>query len=198
MKSRIGAACRLPPIVDEPVTRRAYTLVELLLVVSLATVVLSTLGVLLHGAWRVERTMTNHRQFVDTLDRLAQQFRTDIHQATSVRIGTAAQSGGKSAPFIVAMSNEEAEYSLGQATVSRIVRREGNIVARETFQLPDGGDIRWEISPGGGAKQRQVASLLISYPLVSTARDLSDKRNLRVDAAIGLSPTEFSLAGGAR
>ena len=67
--------------------RRGYTLVEMMLAITLTSIVLATVGVMLHGVFRVQRTMSDHTQFIDHLSRLAEQFRNDVHQVQVGRAG---------------------------------------------------------------------------------------------------------------
>jgi hypothetical protein len=71
----------------------------MLVVITLLSVAMSAMGMLLHGVWRVQHAMDEHRVTLNTLQRLATQFRTDVHAASSAAIRIGEQSAGvNSAP----------------------------------------------------------------------------------------------------
>jgi type II secretory pathway pseudopilin PulG len=180
----------------------AYTLVELLVVITLATVVFATVGVLLHSAWRVERSVQDQRESHDTLDRLASQFRADIHAASTVQTSSISDPANKKPPIpqLLATLRERStvEYRFDQGTMTRTLRAADQVTAQESFVMPAGATIGWQLSKLDAKAVKELASLLVSCPLSTTARDLADRRNLRVDAVVGLSRGEIELAGGPR
>ena len=64
-------------------TRRAYTLIEAVFVISMMALVLATVGMLFNSVLRADRGLQSHRGSMRSIQRLAMQFRDDIHAATS-------------------------------------------------------------------------------------------------------------------
>jgi hypothetical protein len=61
--------------------RPAFTLVEMLLVITGVTTLLAACGILLHGLLRMESAERAHLADVSTVSRLARQFREDVRTA---------------------------------------------------------------------------------------------------------------------
>jgi prepilin-type N-terminal cleavage/methylation domain-containing protein len=166
--------------------QHGYTLVELLMVVSLTSIALATVGVMLHGVFRTQRSMIDHTQFIEHLSRLAEQFRTDVHRAPSV------EQTGRSCN--VAMPNgTRIEYRIDTDGVSRTVRTGNQVLQRDTHFLPTEFTGTWKLdSTGTGSKP--IASLLIALVSRDKPESSSDEKQFRIDAVVGLTPQEIHVA----
>ncbi|HTQ39138.1 MAG TPA: prepilin-type N-terminal cleavage/methylation domain-containing protein [Pirellulales bacterium] len=194
--------------------RRAFTLVEMLVVTTMVSVVLSIVGVLLHGAWSVEQSDSDHRVLLDSMNRLAQQFRDDVHAAASVQIITPdAASASSKAPATCSNNMNSAnaqpisqflaelaggrriEYVVDKSAINRTVRSGDAVNQRETYALPPNATIGWQVAslPAGSEANSRLASLLVDYPLALKNPADSAHRQLRVDALIGSSPASIAL-----
>jgi prepilin-type N-terminal cleavage/methylation domain-containing protein len=68
-----------------PSSRRGFTIVELMLVVSAVSLVLGLCAGLLHVLLRLDRIGRSHLAETATVGRLARQFRNDVHAATGAK-----------------------------------------------------------------------------------------------------------------
>lgn len=201
--------------------RRGVTLIEMMVVIAMLSVAFAAMGGLLHGVWRVQHAMDDHRLRLDTLERLAAQFRSDVHRAASaaIRIGGAnsasisgesseanetgpigaqSPSGEQSATqaFTLTMPDgKQIDYQVSGGSVSRIVRDGEKVTARENYRLPAEATVKWEITSSDFNRRQSAwqASLLVSYPRSNRLTELSEKRNLRIDATAGLQTGEIRL-----
>jgi prepilin-type N-terminal cleavage/methylation domain-containing protein len=194
--------------------RRAFTLVEMLVAISMSSVVLGVVGVLLHGAWQMQQSSSDHRTLLDGMNRLAQQFRDDVHAATSVTVVTPDAASASSGASTASSADEQAanaqpisqflaelaggqriEYLVDKSAINRIVRSGDSVSQRETYVLAPGATIGWQVAslPEGSEANSRLASLLVDYPLASKTPAPSVHRQLRVDALIGLCPASLAL-----
>ena len=61
--------------------RPGFTLIELLVVITAMSSILAATGVLMHFVLQIDRETRRHAYTVTTVGRLAEQFRSDVHQA---------------------------------------------------------------------------------------------------------------------
>jgi len=118
-------------------SRRGASLVELLVVMSAATVVLTMSASLIH---RIMHAQSKARALSDverTSLRLANAFRQDVHQATSAVLG---ESNLDEQTFLrlALPESHTIEYGRQNANVVRILLEGGRTVAREEFAFPAG------------------------------------------------------------
>ncbi|HEY2827731.1 MAG TPA: prepilin-type N-terminal cleavage/methylation domain-containing protein [Pirellulales bacterium] len=135
-----------------PSNRRATSLIEMLIVITLMTVVMAIMGMLLNGAWRVQRAIEQHRLTLDTLQRLSTQFRTDVHSAASAAIRIGALSGdvapeSLSSDASIAVTEEA---SVSSETNNPAAPQLGDQSSRQTFTLlfPDHKQIDYQVAVG--------------------------------------------------
>lgn len=120
--------------------RQGASLVELLVVMSAATVILTITAALLH---RIMFAHSKARAFMDaerTSLRLANTFRSDVRQATSAR---AADGIAERAAFLkLGMPDgQRIEYRREEGTISRILLDGDRIVSRDAFFFPPEIDV---------------------------------------------------------
>jgi prepilin-type N-terminal cleavage/methylation domain-containing protein len=168
--------------------QQGYTLIELLMVVSLTSIALATVGVMLHGVFRAQRSMSDHTQFIEHFSRLAEQFRNDVHRSPSV------EPTGRSCNFATP-EGTQIEYRIDTDGVSRIVRTGNQVLQRDTHFLPTEFTGTWKLdSTGTGSKP--IASLLIALLPRDKPEPSSDEKQFRIDAVVGLTPQEIRVAEG--
>jgi hypothetical protein len=175
--------------------RHGVSLTELLLLMSMYTIILSMCAVLLHRVMRVE---TDSRSFVDaerTSARLSRQFRQDARQATAV---DADASKLKNDAFLKLQlpSKQTVEYRWVDGNVLRTVSHDGKTVARNEFAFEPSCKltIREDESP------RRVVLSIISSALDSTSDRAEQLKSykavpvgLYVEASIGRGVADMSL-----
>jgi hypothetical protein len=121
-------------------SRRGASLVELLVVMSAATVVLTMSASLIH---RIMHAQSKARAFSDverTSLRLANVFRQDVHQATSAILAET-DLGERSFLRLALPENQSIEYSRQDANVMRILLDGSRTIARDQFAFPAGAEL---------------------------------------------------------
>jgi hypothetical protein len=164
----------------------------MVVVISLMSVAMAAMGMLLHGVWSVQHAMDQQRLSLDTLQRLAAQFRGDVHSAASaaIRTGNAPESFTLTLP-----DRKQIDYQLVDGALNRTVRDGEKVLARESYTLPIDAIVKWEIRSSDVNRQQAPwqASLLVSYPLSNRLPEFSERRELRIDAVAGLQMHDIRL-----
>ena len=118
-------------------SRRGASLVELLMVMSAGTVVLTMSAGLIHRAMHAQ---SRARAFADvelTSVRLANAFRRDAHEATGAELAEA-DAGERVFLRLTLPDNQTIEYGRREANVLRVLFEGSRSVAREEFAFPAG------------------------------------------------------------
>jgi hypothetical protein len=118
-------------------SRRGASLVELLMVMSAATVVLTMSASLIH---RIMHAQSKARAFADverTSLRLANAFRRDVNEATAANL-TEADLGERIFLRLALPENQTIEYGRREANIVRVLTDGSPSVAREEFVFPAG------------------------------------------------------------
>jgi type II secretory pathway pseudopilin PulG len=110
--------------------RRATTLVELLVVVTLVTMLLAIVGSLAVHLRQWDRQVRDHSQHGNQLANLAETLRADVRRATSVALPA------KNTVAIVGPQNREIRYEVQSEACRRTVNIPGNTSPKiETFAI---------------------------------------------------------------
>lgn len=134
--------------------RRAVSLIEMLVVITLVSGAMAAMGMLLHGVWRVQHAMDEHRITLDTLQRLSTQFRTDVHLASSAAIRIGEQSAGVNSASQSDETAEPASRNPDEVADSSTSSPPNSSSPRQSFTLtlPDHKQIDYQVS-GGSVKR---------------------------------------------
>ncbi len=124
-------------------TRRAASMIELLLIMSACTVVLTLTGVLLHRGMSIQMQSRARVDAERTSLRLANQFRRDVHEARAAITLNGDQ--GKDVFLQLEFADgRTAEYSREEGTVLRLESGGDEQTWREEFVFPAVGDLTIE------------------------------------------------------
>jgi prepilin-type N-terminal cleavage/methylation domain-containing protein len=141
--------------------RPGYSLVELLVVMTVATVVLGAAGVLLHTVLRTDQAVRDEQQAHAGISRLAEQFRADVHAAVAVE-PPAAEAGAAAQPVEYRLrlpAGQTVLYRFETGKASRLEQAGQEVKRRETFTLPGDNMARIELRDN---PPPTVASLVLS------------------------------------
>ena len=178
---------------------RGWTLVELLVVITIMSVILATVAVMVQTIMRQQRAFGQGVTQQRTLTLLARQIRHDIHAAARVETTAAEQTGDnqetqededpKETTAIRCSwpDGRSVSYQLHSGQLLRVVRQPGQKKAtRQPFPLPPGAEIRLVETDGGAPP---VATIEISYlagRTVPTSHSTEQaRRKLVIEALIG-------------
>jgi type II secretory pathway pseudopilin PulG len=124
--------------------RRATTLVELLVVVTLVTMLLAIVGSLAVHLRQWDRQVRDHTQHGNQLSNLAEALRTDVRRATSVTLPK------KNTVAIAGPENREIRYELQPEACRRTVQIPGDPSPRiETFAIGSADSWKLETATSG-------------------------------------------------
>jgi hypothetical protein len=113
-------------------TRRGVSLVELTIIMSACTVVLTLSAVLMHRAMRTYAQATACRDAERSAMRLSDQFRLDVHQARAGSIDRATLGAGVVLRLELA-DGQTAEYRRQESAILRILSKDGSAVSRDEY-----------------------------------------------------------------
>lgn len=116
-------------------TRRAVSLLELLVVMSACTVVLTLTSVLIVRAMRIQTQTTAYGDAERSALRLSDQFRADVHRARSAKVEEPGEGVG---PLLRLESadGQQVSYFFERGIVQRSVLLEGQRISYEEFSFP--------------------------------------------------------------
>ena len=160
--------------------RRGVSLIEMVVVISMMTVVIGLVGMTFHLLLRSERAVSQSFLTERTISRLAIQFRDDVHQSnTGVLTG-----GSESKNPVLTLENPsgiQIRYVVTGDGVVRLVVTGDRVTARDDFRLPD---CRSFISAGPD-EESSLRRLVIERPgavLVKKQLEAVPLRAMNIDA----------------
>jgi prepilin-type N-terminal cleavage/methylation domain-containing protein len=136
--------------------RRGFTLLEMVVAISVSTVLMGIAVTTLIALLRNQNTGREHLQYCRSIERLAEQFRRDVHGAEKISAGE--KEGIMEIP---AASAEGAtiRYQCFAGQIERTESKGGKIVSRESYILAPATEAALQVkSPPEGS----VASIVIS------------------------------------
>jgi hypothetical protein len=162
---------------NRTIARRGMTLVELMVIISATSVVLTTSAALMHGVMHTQKAT---RAFFDaerSAVRLSNQFRSDVHEATDATIDAGA-TGEEAFVSLQLSGNTTTRYRYVDGKVLRVQTRDGGGIAREEFVFPPSAVLKIELVD---TPRRLVLSLTTPSVLSSNQGELSrDPREVPV------------------
>jgi hypothetical protein len=178
-------------------TRRAVSLVELLVVMSACTVVLTLSSVLLVRAMRIQMQSRVHCDIERNSLRLSNQFRRDAHEAKSVR-SSRDELEGDTVLRIHLTNGKQVEYSYIAGRVVRLSTENGKYVSREEFTFPATCELsvrELESPPRISLTIATNQDLAAPFDGVSTARSIAPPVSLHVEGRLGRDRRASEMAG---
>jgi len=160
--------------------RQGTTLVELLVVISVCSVVISASGVLLHSMYRADKESRLAIESSAAVARLSLQFRRDAHAASEAELLN--ETNGK--PVGVAFRSSlqpKIEYRQQGRAVVRTAKQADQVVHMDSFGLPAGTEFIWTLEDG----RTPVAAIQIAHPARRGVRPAAMLPQ-RIEAVVGV------------
>jgi prepilin-type N-terminal cleavage/methylation domain-containing protein len=147
IKARRQAVCRLN---RRPQLRRrsGVSLTELLVVISVASVLVGVAGMTIHRLLAAEQEVTRAARFSASMTRLSRSFRADLHAARSAEL-TAAAAGQPEALVATLDPGHVVRYEFDGHTATRLETNEGVPVRRESFPFAPQSQLRCLLNEAG-------------------------------------------------
>lgn len=170
--------------------RSGTTLVEMLIVMSVAAVMMGVSVCAIHLLLDAEREATRAVRFNTSVARLAQAFRADIHAARQVELPDAED--GMPAVLVASLDGRQIRYELDAHQATRIETEGEHQVHREAYYFPPRSLLQFWRRPGEKGLAQEIVVLEIDMaPAGSGTREIpsathgSPKRRLTVEAVPG-------------
>ena len=159
--------------------RRGFTLVELMIVVTISGVIFSGAAVCLHGMYRADQRVRQAALHRSTVSRLARQFRTDGHAAITARRLDGPPDGAQGLVF-AEPSKRTIEYRVQGSEILRTVKDGQQVLHRDAFRLERGVRVAWQVNDG--PKPMAAVEIVRTSPGGPASSGLRD----RIEAAVGV------------
>ncbi len=161
-------------------TRRGVSLIEMVVVISMLTVVIGLVGMTFHLLMRSEKLVSQSFVTERTISRLAIQFRDDVHQSETGVLSNGSESD-EPALTLATGSGIQIRYLINSDRLARLVVTHDQITARDDFRLPD-----CQISVSSGEdRESSLRRLEIKRPgavLVKNHQEAAPLKALKIDA----------------
>ena len=153
--------------------RRAFTLIEMVVVITLVAGLAIALGMLLTSLMHLDRAERKFLSEAVALDRLAFELRRDARDAIDAKPGDGKVDLIEPAGAIVS-------YRAEKARIVRLETRDESEVRREVFNLTPTAHAFWEIEKAEGLK-------ILKMSIVFGSKNAIKRYPFRVDATLGAS-----------
>jgi prepilin-type N-terminal cleavage/methylation domain-containing protein len=169
--------------------RRGYSLVEMLVVITIASLVLTTVAVALHSLFRVDRDLRQELVQSMALSRISLALRMDAHEAISTTIEPVGEE-----PREIVFAHAEGRsvsYTLDEARIVRRLQQGGQVKHREVYAFPEDTVLTLRMEE---LESKQVVILEIVHQ-VGEIEDATDSlRKRRIEAVVALD-ADYAQSG---
>ena len=173
-------ARRLTSALRKRVSRRGYSLVEMVVVMSMLTMIISLAGMTFHLLLRTDKSVLQGFVTERTISRLAILFREDVHQADTGVIEAEVEQAPQRIS-LEAPGRNPVRYVVTDEGVVRLTLEHGSVVARDDFVLPE-----CEVTlTAGDVDDAALRTLMIERPvasLVGKRQEQALRRQLKIEA----------------
>jgi hypothetical protein len=163
--------------------RRAKSLLELIVILSIMSIILTLSATSLTTLFRLRAQLTRDIEQGMALDRLAARWRADAHEATSASLNAGCA--------LTLADGRTVQYSFAAPRILREVRRDAAVLHRDRFLLPVSATAVFEKE---GDEPQTLVRLMIRPIEVHTRRS-EMPRSATLEAAVGLHRA-FAHSGG--
>jgi prepilin-type N-terminal cleavage/methylation domain-containing protein len=155
--------------------RRAFTLIEMIIAISVAATLTGIALCVLLLMFRTEQRGRTQLAQAESLERLADQFRQDVHSALGETVANGKEM--RHWQFDLA-AKRSVQYEIADDVVSRQERSDSNAVQRESFRLPKDSTVTITVD-------RATNPPIVSLTIEPNEASLRPGHPYRVDAALG-------------
>ena len=155
--------------------RRAFTLIEMLFAITIGSVLMGIAVSLLIVLLGAEQSGRAHAERSASLQRLADQFRRDVHAAVGEPDANAKDRHGCR---LALPDKAGVQYAVGVGGVSREEQVGSKVVRRESYSLPKNCTAAFAID-------RTTSPWTLSLTIVPNDASLRNAHEIRIDAVLG-------------
>ena len=165
-------------------SRNAFTLIEMILAVTIISLVLSSVAVALHLMFRVDAQLRKDLAYSVLLPRLSLQVRQDAHESNSTVITNVQE--GSSVLTLAQGDNQFVRYQTNASGIVRSVYRDEEELRHEVYSL-EAAAVRWDFD-----EQTRLLRLRIERNL-GEIKDAKDALHVDlIEAVVGLNEFDSS------
>ncbi len=160
--------------------RRGVSLIEMVVVISMLTVVIGLVGMTFHLLLRSEKLVTQSFVTERTISRLSIQFRDDVHQSET-GVLTSGSENDKPTLTLGNTSGYQIRYVVIANGLVRLIETHDQVTARDDFRLPD---CHISISAGSD-RESSLRKLVIERPgaaLIKKHQEAVPLRAMQINA----------------
>ncbi len=164
---------------------RGTTLVEMTVVIGLVTFLLASVAVSLHSMYRLDSRVRDNFTWLASGSNLSAALRSDAHAARSATVGDArieADSPAKDDLTLVLDNGEQIIYSADGSQILRVVKRDGNVVHRDSFSIAEDTLVTWKVDSVDG----RPFIVMSARPADGDGSELRCEMELHIECAVGL------------
>lgn len=170
--------------------RRAFSLLEMLLVISILGVVLALATTMLGTSFRLHTRTVDRADLQRSLDQLAVRLRTDAHSAVAAKmLGEEEESPGVSLSLA---DGRTIVYSALANEIERRVEREGQVEHRDAFRLA-GCEAELAVEKPAEASAAQGQTIVVTFRVTNPHPSASQADIAPLCAAVGLHRTNGNI-----
>ncbi len=159
--------------------RRGKTLIEMLVLISVLSAILSVVAMTLVALFKTDRQILRDLDQATALARLSGKFRSDAHAASSCQIGQSCQ--------LALPDGRVIHYLAAPREIAREIRRGEVVEHRDAFLLPSAAAVRFELPAESAGR---LVRLSIAAAPDSDRAYLTAIRPAVIEAAVGLSKSQ--------
>ena len=162
--------------------RSGYTLIELIAVITTGATMLAVATGVIYALFEAEEASRDQLKHALTTERLADQFRRDVHAATEITEASQSVDTPHTSGWVFTLSGERSiEYLADGRSMVRTQRDKGKTVRRESFDLGRHWQASIERHPEG---ETGVIRLRMEADLQPSSEPFS--RSLLIDAVLSM------------
>jgi prepilin-type N-terminal cleavage/methylation domain-containing protein len=163
------------PTVHRRPMRRAFGLIEMLVAISIGSVLMGIAISLLIVLLGAEQSGRSHAERSESLQRLADQFRRDVHAAVGeVTAGGEDPTGCR----LTLADGGSVRYAIGAGGISREERKGSTVVRGESYALPKDSTATFTVD-------RTTSPWTLSLTIVPNDASMESGHEIRIDAVLG-------------
>jgi prepilin-type N-terminal cleavage/methylation domain-containing protein len=158
-----------------------YSLVEMLIVVTIASLILTSVAVALHSLFRVDRELRQELVQSIALTRISLALRMDAHEAISA---TLEPSDGEPQRILLARpQGQTVSYTVEQTRILRQLQQGDQVKHREVYPFPEGTSLTWRIEE---LDSKKMVILDVVHHLGEIEGASDSQRRRRIEAVVAL------------
>ena len=160
--------------------RRGVSLIEMVVVISMMTVVIGLVGMTFHLLLRSEKLVSQSFVTERTISRLAVQFRDDVHQSETGIITSESESD-KTELALGNANGIQIRYVTNADGLVRLIVKDDLVTARDDFRMPD-CQVSISAGPDGESSLRRLVIERPGATLVKKHQESVPLRAMKIDA----------------